>query len=80
MHKVPDNQEVVDIAHARNDADFIVQTLQCFLRRFIAVAVVQTVHAELPEISGGVCYTLCLVLRELDHAELKFNFASCRDL
>ena len=47
--KVPDDQIIVDIAHAGNDANFVFQTVQIFFR-WIFISLLEAVITDFPEI------------------------------
>src|SRR4029079_19214434 len=79
VDEVPDDQEVVREAHLLDRLELEAEAL-LELGRGLAIALEQTLLAELDEVVEGVAVVRNRVLREQDRAELELDVAALRDL
>ena len=80
MHIVPDDQEVIDIAHALNDAELVIQPLLCILA-VGRVALPKTFFAKPAKVCRRVAFALGQrVFGQMDGFEIEFHMAALGDL
>ena len=78
MDEVPNDQEVVDVAHAFDDAEFVFQTLP-ERAVVLGVAFLDPFAAELAQVSGGCHAVRHVVFGKLGNAEFDFDVAALGD-
>ena len=79
LDEIPDNQEIIHVAHIFNDAQLIFQS---FLQRAVIVRItlLQAVETNLVQIFPGGITLWHVVLGKLRHAELNLHIAALRNL
>ena len=78
VDKVPNNEEVLHIAHAFDGLEFIFQTIQKFLIQ-LSVTFLGALHAQFSQIFLGGLSSGNLIIRNVDLAESQFHIALVRN-
>ena len=78
---IPDDQEIIHVAHLLNHCDFLFHACHGFLRRRVTVPLPQTAAAQLQEKLLAILHAVHAELWQVQSTvQLKCNMAPCSDL